>query len=83
MSSDINKKIGFFTDLHIGIHQNSEKWHNVSLEWAKWFTSELKKRDITKILFGGDFFHYRDEISVKSLHFANDLLDLLPLCLQE
>ena len=76
MSSDINKKIGFFTDLHIGIHQNSEKWHNVSLEWAKWFTSELKKRDITKILFGGDFFHYRDEISVKSLHFANDLLDL-------
>ena len=71
-----NKKVGFFSDLHIGIHQNSEKWHDVTFEWAKWFSSELKKQQITKIIFGGDFFHYRDEINVKSLHFANNLLDL-------
>ena len=64
MSTDINKKIGFFTDLHIGLHQNSEKWHNVTFEWAKWFTSEIKKHKITKLIFGGDFFHYRDEINV-------------------
>ena len=76
MPSDVNKKIGLFTDLHIGIHQNSEKWHDVTFDWGKWFTSELKKRKITKLIFGGDFFHYRDEINVKSLHFANDLLDL-------
>jgi len=76
MSEESNKKIGFFSDLHIGIHQNSEKWHDVTLEWAKWFTSELKCQNIINLFFGGDFFHYRDEISVKSLHFANDLLDL-------
>jgi len=76
MSSDKNKKIGFFSDLHIGIHQNSEKWLDVTLQWAKWFTSELKSKNITKIFFGGDFFNYRDEINVKCLHFANDLLDL-------
>jgi len=76
MSSESNKKIGFFSDLHIGIHQNSEKWHDVTLEWAKWFTFELKQQKITQIIFGGDFFHYRDEINVKSLHFANNLLDL-------
>jgi len=76
MSSENNKKIGFFSDLHIGIHQNNEKWHDVSLEWANWFTRELRSREITKLFFGGDFFHYRDEINVKSLYFANTLLDL-------
>ena len=76
MSCDDNKQIGFFTDLHIGVHQNSEKWHDVTLHWAKWFTKELKSRKITKIIFGGDFFHYRDEINVKSLHFADNFLDL-------
>ena len=33
MSDD--KKIAFFTDLHIGVHQNSEKWYDVAYEWAK------------------------------------------------
>jgi len=76
MLESSNKKIGFFSDLHIGIHQNSEKWHDVAFEWAEWFTNELKQREITKLIFGGDFFHYRDEINVKSLYFANTLLDL-------
>ena len=76
MSFESNKKIGFFSDLHIGIHQNSEKWHDVAFEWGKWFAAELRKQRITKLIFGGDFFHYRDEINVKSLHFANRLLDL-------
>ena len=76
MVKENNKRIGFFSDLHIGCHQNSEKWHDVTLEWAKWFTNELKRENITNLFFGGDFFHYRDEINVKSLHFANDLLDL-------
>ena len=76
MSSENNKQIGFFSDLHIGIHQNSEKWHDVAFEWAKWFTSELKSRNINSLFFGGDFFHYRDEINVKTLSFANELLDL-------
>ena len=48
MVAENNKKIGFFSDLHIGLHQNSEKWHDVTFEWAKWFTHELKKQKITK-----------------------------------
>lgn len=76
MSDLVQNKIGFFSDLHIGVHQNSEKWHDVSYKWAKWFTSELKNKGVNQIIFGGDLFHYRDEISVKTLHFANKLLDL-------
>ena len=69
-------KIAFFTDLHIGVHQNNERWLDVTYNWAKWFTSELKKKNVNKIMFGGDLFHYRDEINVKTLHFTNKLLDL-------
>ena len=76
MSIDTNNKVGFFTDLHIGMHQNSEKWHDVTYKWAQWFTKELKSKNIKKILFGGDLFHYRDEINVKTLYFTNTLLDL-------
>ena len=69
-------KVGFFSDLHIGVHQNSEKWHDVTYKWAKWYVKELKQKKIKKIIFAGDLFHYRDEISVKTLHFANTVLDL-------
>ena len=69
-------KVAFFTDLHIGVHQNNENWLDVTYKWAQWFTSELKKQNINKIIFGGDLFHYRDEISVKTLHFTDKLLDL-------
>jgi DNA repair exonuclease SbcCD nuclease subunit len=69
-------KIAFFTDLHIGVHQNNENWLDVTYKWAEWFTLELKQKNINKIIFGGDLFHYRDEISVKTLEKADTLLDL-------
>jgi len=76
MPLDSTDKVSFFTDLHLGLHQNSEKWHDVTYKWAKWYTKELKRKKIKKIIFGGDLFHYRDEINVKTLFFANTLLDL-------
>ena len=76
MPSNTEHKVGFFTDLHLGLHQNSEKWHDVTYKWAQWYTRELKTKKIKKLIFGGDLFHYRDEINVKTLFFANTLLDL-------
>lgn len=70
-------KVSFFTDLHIGVHQNSEKWLKIALDWSKWFSEENKKRGITDIFFGGDLFHYRDEINVKTLYYANLILENL------
>jgi len=72
----MNSKIAFFTDLHIGVHQNGEKWLTISRDWALWYRDELIKHDIDEIIFGGDFFHYRDEVSVKCLHYANEILDI-------
>ena len=42
-------KIAFFTDLHIGVHQNNERWLDVTYKWAKWFTSELKEKILIKL----------------------------------
>ena len=71
----MNSKIAFFTDLHLGVHQNSDKWLNIALNWSEWYKSQLDKNNIDEIIFGGDFFHYRDEVNVKCLHTANKILD--------
>lgn len=68
-------KTAIFSDLHLGVHQNSDFWLGVANKWADWYITELNDRGITDIIFCGDFFHYRDEISVKTLNFAKDFLD--------
>lgn len=70
-------KIAIFSDLHLGVHQNSNFWHNIAIHWADWFTNELKKRRIDTIFFLGDFFHYRDEVAVNTLHVGYQILKQL------
>lgn len=64
------------SDVHIGVHQNSSLWHDITLEWAEWLVVELKSNDIEDIIISGDFFHYRDEIAVNTMHFVTRVLDL-------
>ena len=73
----MNNKVAIFTDIHIGIHQNSSFWIDVSIEWINWFKKDLTDKGITDVIFCGDFFHYRDEISLVSLNAANQILDIL------
>jgi DNA repair exonuclease SbcCD nuclease subunit len=68
-------KVALFSDIHLGVHQNNDFWLGVANKWADWYIEELKNKNITEIIFCGDFFHYRDEISVKTLNFAKDFLD--------
>lgn len=68
-------KSAVFSDLHLGIHNNSEDWHNIALNWADWITADMKKRGIVDVLFLGDFFDNRSEISVQTMHVASEILD--------
>jgi len=68
-------KWAVFTDLHLGVHQNSSTWHDIALNWADWFVEELKSKDIDQIIFTGDFFHSRSEISVNTIHAASKFVD--------
>ncbi len=53
-------KIAIFSDIHLGVHQNNDFWLGIANKWADWYIKELKDKNITDIIFCGDFFHYRD-----------------------
>jgi DNA repair exonuclease SbcCD nuclease subunit len=68
-------KVAIFTDLHLGIYGNSEKWHETALNWADWIVSDLTNRKIRDIFFLGDFFDNRSEISVQTIHVAAQIIE--------
>jgi len=72
-----NNKVAIFTDLHLGVHQNSDFWLNVALKWADWFVSELENNNIDTVIFCGDWMHYRDAVEVKTLHYHSLILQKL------
>lgn len=73
----INKpKIACVSDIHFGVHQNSEQWLKIGLDFAKWFKQKLIDENISDIIIAGDVFHNRNEISVNTLHVVNDIFNL-------
>jgi len=70
-----SKKIGLFSDIHLGVHGNVEQWHKTSLEFADWAVVEFRKRGIDDIVFCGDYFHYREEVNQTSLDCGVEFLD--------
>jgi DNA repair exonuclease SbcCD nuclease subunit len=76
MSFFSKNKVAIFSDIHIGIHKNSKFWHDISRSWAEWFIEDITKKGIKDIIFCGDYFHNRDEVSVDSLHFGTKVLEL-------
>lgn len=65
----------FFTDLHLGVHQNSDKWLQVAEDWCDWYCTNLQKFNVHTVIFAGDLFHHRDEVSNKTLDVASRLID--------
>lgn len=71
------KKIACISDIHLGVHQDSQKWHNIALEFADWLDQTLTENDITDIVIPGDIFHNRHEIGVNTLHAAQRFFEKL------
>lgn len=72
-----NNKVLFFSDLHLGVHQNSQTWHNICLDLAHWIASRMDENNLDTIFFAGDVFHDRHEIGVNTLHTAKKFFDIL------
>jgi DNA repair exonuclease SbcCD nuclease subunit len=68
-------KIAVVSDLHLGVHQNSEKWLNESLKFAKWFREELFQKSVRDIIIPGDFFHDRTDINLMTIQYATRVLE--------
>ena len=45
----MNNKVAIFSDLHLGVHQNSSFWIDVALNWVKWFKQDLHNKGIKDI----------------------------------
>lgn len=73
----MNNRVAVFSDLHLGVHQNSSYWVDIALKWAEWLKTELNNRNIDTIIFCGDFFHHRDEVNLTVLDAANKFLNIL------
>ncbi len=72
-----NSEVGIFSDPHYGVHRNSETWHKIALDHAKWACEQFKQRGIKDIIIPGDIFHDRNDIAVNTLHIATDIFDIL------
>jgi len=72
-----SKKIGVFSDIHIGLGLDSSTWHDIVLEFAKWVSEIYLKEGINDIIIPGDIFHNRNEISVNTLATATEFFDIL------
>jgi kynureninase len=42
-----SKKIGIFSDIHLGLGQDSKQWHDISLDFAKWASNKFLDAGIT------------------------------------
>jgi DNA repair exonuclease SbcCD nuclease subunit len=72
-----SNKVACISDIHLGVHQNSQTWHKIAIDFAKWFDQELKLRGIKDIIIAGDIFHNRHEIGVNTIHCAYEFFDIL------
>jgi len=70
-------KVLFFSDLHLGVHQNSQTWHNICLDLAVWIKNRMIDHKLDTIFFVGDVFHDRHEIGVNTLHTAKKFFNIL------
>lgn len=70
------KKIGIFSDIHLGIGQDSKQWHDIAIDFANWAADTFNERGISDIIIPGDIFHNRTEINVNTIAVAKVFFDL-------
>jgi DNA repair exonuclease SbcCD nuclease subunit len=70
-----SRKIGCFSDIHLGLSQDSPIFHKISLDFAKWASDYYKSQDIDEIVIPGDIFHNRSHISVETLTVAREFFN--------
>jgi DNA repair exonuclease SbcCD nuclease subunit len=75
MPKILNKNIGLFSDIHLGLDQDSKSWHKVAIDFAKWASKKFKSENIEELIIPGDIFHNRSEISVETLSIAKEFFE--------
>jgi len=71
------KKVGLFSDFHLGIKQNSIQVLQHDVKFIKWFINNCKKNNVEKLIFLGDFFHSRNSVNIQTMNIAYKILKIL------
>ena len=77
MTENLFKKAAVFTDLHVGLKNNSSRHNDDCEEFIDWFISKAKEEDCETCLFLGDWHHHRASINIHSLSYSIRLLEKL------
>lgn len=72
------KKVALFTDIHFGKKNNSNQHNQDCLDFVKWFCDNVSAdKEISHVVFLGDWFENRNAVNVMTMHYAQDALKLL------
>ncbi|MFS8319647.1 metallophosphoesterase [Escherichia coli] len=66
-----------FTDIHLGLKNNSKQHNEDCLNFIKFMIDEAKKNNIKVCVFMGDYFHNRSNINIQTLNYGLQILQLL------
>jgi DNA repair exonuclease SbcCD nuclease subunit len=71
-----NQKVAIISDLHFGLHSNSDMWHKILIDYGTWLKQQLDAQGIRDLLVLGDIFNDREEIGVKTLFITEQFFKL-------
>lgn len=66
-----------FTDIHLGLKNNSKEHNLDCLNFTKFMIEEAVKKDIKICIFMGDFFHNRSNVNISTLNYGLDIMTML------
>lgn len=72
-----NKKIGCFTDLHIGVSSDNKIRLNETLKCVHWIIEKFKSEKVDYVIFLGDLFNSRYSVNVNTLNIGIEIISLL------
>ncbi len=75
--SNKNPEIAIISDLHFGVHGDSERWHRIMIDYAKWLGDLLFKRKTVNLYILGDVFDNRKAVGVETMQMAHDFFEIL------
>lgn len=70
-----DKRIGIFSDLHIGVSSDSKMRLNETKKCLKWVIKSFKKEHVDWVIFCGDLFNSRFSINVNTLNAGIEMIE--------
>lgn len=64
------KKVACFTDLHLGLKNNSRQHNDDCEAFIRWFVDQAKARGCETCIMLGDFHHHRSNVNVSTLNYS-------------